>query len=109
MQDLGKTGALEDKIVNILCDTAESLKTLSIEEIGPRIAANVAIAIEHLVLRALDFNLGTCWIRLIEEEKIREIFNWNENIYPIALLPVGYPEEFPKARKRLKIEEILIE
>lgn len=109
VQDLGKTGALEDKIVNILCDTAESLKTLSIEEIGPRIAANVAIAIEHMVLRALDFDLGTCWIRLMEEEKIRKIFNWNDNIYPVALLPIGYPDESPKARKRLKIEEILID
>ncbi|MGB9936598.1 MAG: nitroreductase family protein [Methanobacterium sp.] len=108
VQDLGKIGALEDRIVNILCNTARDLKKMSVDEIGPRIAANVAISIEHMVLRALDFNLGTCWIRLIEEDEIRKIFGWNENIYPVALLPVGYPDEFPKSRKRLNIEDILI-
>lgn len=109
VQDLGRIGALEDRIVNILCNTSRDLKKMSIDEISPRIAANVAIAIEHMVLRALDFDLGTCWIRLIEEDKIREIFDWDENIYPVALLPVGYPDESPKARKRLNIENILLE
>lgn len=82
---------------------------MDITEFGPRIAANVAIAIEHIVLRALDFNLGTYWIRAMEENKIRDIFDWNENTYPIALLPVRYPDEFPKARKRLEIKEILLD
>jgi len=50
------------------------MKKMSISEISPKIAANVAIAIEHIVLRALDFNLGTCWIRALEEDKIRDIF-----------------------------------
>ena len=108
-QDLGKNGALEDRIVNKLCNTAQNLKEMKIEDIEPRIAANVAIAIEHIVLRALDFNLGTCWVRLLDEKKIKEIFGWDENIYPVALLPIGFPAEFPKARKRLKIEELIID
>ena len=82
---------------------------MNLDEINPRIAANISIAVEHMVLRALDFDLGTCWIRLMEEEKIREIFSWNENIYPIALLPLGYPDESPSTRKRLKIEDIMID
>jgi nitroreductase len=109
IQDLGKIGAVEGRIVSILQDKAKDLETISINELGPRIAANVAIAIEHLVLRAMDFGIGTCWIRLIDEQKIREIFGWDDNIYVVALLPMGYPAEFPAARKRLKLEEILID
>ena len=109
IQDLGKIGAVEDNIVNIICRNVDEMKKMSISEISPRIAANVAIAIEHIVLRALDFNLGTCWIRALEEDKIRDIFRWDENIYPVALLPVGYPDEYPAPRKRLKIEDIIIE
>ena len=37
-QDLGNIGALEDRIVNILCNTAQNLKNSGIEDIGPRIA-----------------------------------------------------------------------
>lgn len=108
-QDLGKIGAIEDRIVTILQGKAKNLKTIDRNELGPRIAANVAIAIEHIVLRALDFGLGSCWVRLIDEQKVRELFGWSDNIYVVALLPIGYPAEFPKNRKRLELNEILID
>jgi nitroreductase len=108
IQDLGKIGAVEDRIVNIICNNLNETKKMSIAEIGPRIAANVAIAIEHMVLRALDFGLGTCWIRALEEDKISEIFGWDDNIYVVALLPLGFPAEDPSPRGRFKIEDLLL-
>jgi nitroreductase len=109
IQDLGKIGAVEDRIVTLLQGKAKTLETVARNEIGPRIAVNVAIAIEHIVLRALDFGLGTCWIRLLDEMKIKTLFGWDDNIHVVALLPIGYPEEFPKERKRLGLDEILID
>jgi len=108
-QDLGKIGAIEDRIVTILQGKAKNLKTIDRDELGPRIAANVAIAIEHIILRALDFGLGSCWVRLIDEQKVKELFRWSDNIYVVALLPIGYPAESPEARKRLELDEILID
>jgi len=108
-QDLGKIRAIEERIVSILKGRAKEMETVQHTEIGPRIAANVAIAIEHIVLRALDFGLGSCWIRLIDEKKINKLFAWSDNIYVVALLPIGYPAESPKARKRLELNEIIIE
>jgi nitroreductase len=109
IQDLGRIGAVEGRIVEILVDRAQQMKTsCTMEEIGPRIAANVIIAIEHIVLRALDFGLGTCWIRLLDEQKIKKIFGWDENIMVVALLPLGYPAESPAARKRMSIEDLLL-
>ncbi len=112
IQDLGKINAVEDRIITVLNKRAEQmetqLKAMNKEQLGSRIAFNVAIAIEHMVLRALDFGLGTCWIRLLDEQKVREIFGWDDNIFVVALLPVGYPDEAPLPRKRLKIEQILI-
>ena len=40
--------------------------------------------------------------------KARTLFGWDENIGVVALLPVGYPDEDPKPRKRLALEEIMI-
>ena len=108
-QDLGKIGAIEDRIVTILQGKTKNLKTIDRDELGPRIAANVAIAIEHIILRALDFGLGSCWVRLIDEQKVKELFRWSDNIYVVALLPIGYPAESPEARKRLELDEILID
>jgi nitroreductase len=112
IQDIGKIGAVEDRIVKILLKRAEQMelqmKFMNKDQLGLRIAFNVAIAVEHIVLRALDFGLGSCWVRLIDEKMIKDIFGWDENIYVVALLPIGYPAESPPPRKRLKIEEILI-
>ena len=109
LQDLGRIGAVEDRIVNIVLERTDRMKTLSFDQFGQRIAFNVAIAIEHIVLRALDFGLGTCWVRLIDEQAIRAIFGWDDTISVVALLPVGYPDESPAPRKRRSIEEIVIE
>lgn len=112
IQDIGKTGAVEDRIVKILIKRAEQMelqmKFMNKDQLGLRIAFNVAIAVEHIVLRALDFGIGSCWVRLINEQMIKDIFSWDDNIYVVALLPIGYPVESPPPRKRLKIEEILL-
>src|SRR5208283_1969305 len=109
VQDLGKIGAVEDRMVTILQGRADYLKTIDLSELVPRIAVNVAIAIEHIVLRALDFGLGSCWVRLFHEQKVKDLFGWSDNIFVVALLPIGYPAELPKARKRLELNEILID
>ena len=108
IHDLGKIGAVKNEIVKIIEDRVEKLRYLKVREIGPLIAVNVAIAVEHIVLRALDFDLGTCWVRLFDWQKVKEIFNWDDDIYVVALLPIGYPDESPEQRKRLTLQEIMI-
>lgn len=108
IQDLGKNGAVDDGIARILLKRAGQMKTMTKDQIGPQLAFNVAIAIEHIVLRALDFDLGSCWVRLIDRQKISDIFEWNDDRYVVALLPVGYPAEFPEERKRLELQDIII-
>jgi nitroreductase len=109
VQDLGRIGAVEGRIVKIIADRTERYTPIDIEELTPRIALNLAIAVEHIVLRALDFGLGSCWIRLFDEKAIKTIFGWGRNIHVVTLLPVGYPAETPAPRRRLKIAEILID
>ena len=101
-------GAIEENMKNLLVGKAGELRA-DPAQVGPKVAANVAIAVEHMVLRALDFGLGTCWVRAFEEPKVREILKLGENYYVVALLPVGYPAESPPARKRLDIKDILLD
>lgn len=108
-QDPGETGETESSVAAILKNKIKDPGSIGNSELGSRLAVNVAIAIEHIVLRALDFGLGTCWIRLIDEVKIRKLFEWDNNIYVVALLPIGYPAEFPGEKKRLDLDKILID
>jgi nitroreductase len=108
IQDLGKIGAIDGRIVKIIMDRTDGMRTMDKHDITARISFNVAIAVEHIVLRALDFNLGTCWVKLFNEEMIHALFGWDQNISVVALLPLGYPAESPSPRSRLRIDEILI-
>jgi nitroreductase len=72
------------------------------------LSLNVAIAIDHIILRAVDLGLGTCWVMMFDQEKTRKAFDIPERYDIIALLPVGYPDQDPAQRPRLALKELLL-
>lgn len=64
---------------------------------------DVAIAIDHLVLKATELGLGTCWVCNFDSALTRKKFQLPDYIEPIALIPLGYTtsEASPKTRKPL--------
>ena len=69
---------------------------------------NAAIAIDHITLRAVDLGLGTCWIMMFDQEKVKQILGLGENYNVVALIPVGYPDQNPNARPRIELNQILL-
>ncbi len=70
-------------------------------------SVDVTIALEHLILQAQEEGLGTCWIGSFEEEEVKAILNIPENVKVLALIPLGYPDEIPRFRKRKSLDEII--
>ncbi len=72
---------------------------------------DVAIAIDHLTLAATDAGLATCWICKFDVMKCVEILNLPEDMEPIALIPIGYPDEEPDVNRhkdtRKPLDEIV--
>ena len=69
---------------------------------------DVAIAVDHMTLAAVEEDLGTCWIGAFYEDKVKEILGVPQTVRVVALLPLGYPAEtsktaeaMPKSRKPL--------
>ncbi len=52
---------------------------------------DVAIALDHLMLTAVEEGLGTCWIGSFKETKVKELLNVPDCFRVIGLTPVGYP------------------
>ena len=75
----------------------------------PSTLLNVAIAIEHIVLEAVELGLGSCWIRLFDENRIRQLLNLPDHICVVAILPVGVPDEEPAPRPRLPLSELVLQ
>lgn len=72
------------------------------------VSLNVAIATEHIVLRAADLGLGTCWVMMFNQKEVKMLLELGDNLVVVALIPVGYPDQAPPQRPRLKPEEILL-
>ncbi|UJS17177.1 MAG: nitroreductase family protein [Candidatus Jettenia sp.] len=68
---------------------------------------NTDIAIEHMVLQAVELGLGTCWVRWFNDNKVKEILEIPKDIEIVAILPVGYPDEEPSQRPRFDLERIV--
>jgi nitroreductase len=69
-------------------------------------AVDLSIALEHIMLAAAAEGLGTCWIGSFREVEVRTLLHIPEDIKIVALTPLGYPAEEPKARPRKSLSEI---
>jgi len=69
---------------------------------------SIAAAFENLMLAAVAEGLGTCWLGTPswKSEKLKELLNIPENVEILAMSPLGYPDEAPKARPRMPVEEV---
>jgi nitroreductase len=70
---------------------------------------DVAIAMDHLILAASAEGLGTCWIAAFKPEVVREVLNIPDNMEPLVLTPLGYPESIPESTFRKPLEEMVRE
>ena len=61
----------------------------------------------NVMLVAHDLGIGTCWIGAFDEDFVKEILGIPKNLKPIAIIPVGYPDEIPIAPQRLDLEKLL--
>ena len=68
---------------------------------------DVAIAVDHMTLQAVEEGLGACWVCAFSEPEVKSILGIPDSVRVVALLPLGYPAETPAARSRKALEEIV--
>lgn len=73
----------------------------------PSFVVDLSIAIDHMTLAARELGLGTCWIGAFEQDKVRGILGIPQSVQIVGLLPLGYPTDWPPARERQSIDDIV--
>ena len=69
-------------------------------------AVDVAIALDHLSLRAVELGLGTCWIGDFEPGALKKMLGIpDERGVPICMT-LGYPAHAPSARSRKAMSDL---
>lgn len=68
---------------------------------------DVAVSISFAMLVAEEHGLGTVWIGAFNEKEVSQILNLPENLRPVVILPLGFPDEEPFITDRRPREELI--
>lgn len=100
-----KKGLAEAPVVIVACADPSQSGTLWSQ---PYYLADVGIAAQNLMLAARGVELGTVFVGVFEEERLKELLGIPASIRIVGLFPLGYPaEEKTGASSRKALEEIV--
>jgi nitroreductase len=68
---------------------------------------DATIAMDHLILAAVEEGLGTCWIAAFDPGAAREVLGLPAGVVPIAFTPLGYPADSPATKKRRPLADLV--
>jgi nitroreductase len=68
---------------------------------------DAALAAQNLILSCEEEGLGSCYVGAFDEEMIRRILRIPEDIFPVGIIPVGFPDEEPFISERIPIERLV--
>ena len=68
---------------------------------------DLAIAIDHMTLAAVEEGLGTCWIGAFSQDDVRKLLHIPLTVKVIELLTLGYPADSPRQKRRKALDEIV--
>ncbi len=72
---------------------------------------DAAIVCSHMMFRATELGLGTCWVGWFNEKTVKDALGIGENIRVCDLLPCGYAADDAKPSERhtlsRKIEDVV--
>ncbi len=68
---------------------------------------DLAIALDHLSLAAIEQGLGTCWIGAGDAMALKRILSIPTEIQAGMTMTVGYPDESPEPRSRKRLDELV--
>ena len=73
---------------------------------------DLAIAVDHMTLAAVEEGLGTCWVCNFNSMNCAGILNLPKGMEIVALLPLGYPKEegdpHRHEEKRKSLDDIIV-
>jgi len=66
-----------------------------------------AAAVEHILLLAASYNLGTCWVGAFNEEEVADILKLPSYVKPVAIIPIGYPKGDAEKTSRINPRSLM--
>ncbi len=73
----------------------------------PSYAVDLAIAVDHMTLAAVEQGLGSCWLGAFYQEDVKKLLGIPKEFKVAALLTLGYARDQARFKNRKEVEEIV--
>lgn len=93
--DISNQSFISQAPVAIVVCAIPSMSSAYYSQIGESLYCiqDTAAAIQNILLAANGYGLGTCWVGEMDEKKLHELLELPDLERPVAIIPIGYPEE----------------
>lgn len=71
----------------------------------PAYPIDIAIAVDHMTLAAVEEGLGTCWIGAFDENQVKQILDVPKSVRVPIIFTLGYPADKGVLKSRKPLEE----
>lgn len=107
LRNIAKNFDFNSKLIIIVCGNKNRTITQNDNDFWIQ---DASAAVENILLCATELGLGSVWCGLFpvleRSEKVKETLNINEEIIPMALLHIGYPDEAKEERTQYNKEYV---
>ncbi len=101
----GQLHVMKASVVFVVCADRERISYYGERGRSLYCIQDATIAVQNMWLALTGLGLGAVWVGAFDEEVVSQVLNVSSHHRPVAILPVGYPSESPKAPSRRSVED----
>jgi nitroreductase len=98
---LGQEFIAEAPVCIVVCANLPRTKRRYGKRAELYVIQDTSASVMNMMLQACELGLGTCWVGAFEEQAVRDALGIPADVRPVAILPIGVPDEAPAAPPRL--------
>ncbi len=68
---------------------------------------DATIACTYAQLAATALGLASCWVGAFHDDCVRSALSLPDDVHPVAILPIGYPAEYPERTPRRPLHDLV--
>lgn len=106
LQDACRGQAMVETATGFLGVATGTDRLMGCQEKAGTVDASIVLTCMALQAEALGY--GLCWLGNFDHEKMAQAFDLSADYKVVAVAPMGRPAEFPQARPRKAIEDLLV-
>ena len=96
-------------VILVFCTNANASRTrYGMRGVELYTLQDATIACTYSQLAAAALGVGSTWVGAFDDNRVADLLNVEADIFPVAILPIGYPAETPYFTSRKELNEIVV-